>query len=198
MSTSSLPSSARLMSAPTSNPAVVIVGPKSEFSIGISTNAAPVAVVSCSSSSGISDTIAIPVTTPIRMPSSLERSDNPSATLARSEVMEPIPFYDLGELPVMLGRRKIASGQQIQLVRSEHPHIVTLAHSALAPALDVPRSSRDFSRLQRLSGVEVRELRDPNRHDGRRYNGIAKIPQVSKGFLEDGSVIEARHNDRWQ
>src|SRR6266550_1931169 len=84
--------STRRMSAPTRRPAVVMVGPNNELSATISSNSAPVASCSASSSGGISAAIAFPVTTAMRLPSILGKSSSPSATRDRSDATEPIPF----------------------------------------------------------------------------------------------------------
>ncbi len=120
------------MSAPTSRPAVVVVGPKSEFSIAISSKRAPVAAASCASSGGmIAAPIAVPVTTPMRRPSRRGSAPSPSAMRSRSARHRPDTVLDLRE-----SRRRTTAagsatpGEQVQLVGTVHPALAALRPSA--------------------------------------------------------------------
>src|SRR4029079_43442 len=72
------PASARRMSAATRRPAVVVVGPKSELVVTMSSKSAPVCSCSAWSSSGMMSDIDTPVTTPMRRPSRRGSSPRPS------------------------------------------------------------------------------------------------------------------------
>src|SRR3954469_17251270 len=91
--------SADMMSRPTSSPAVVIVGPHSEFSATISSKRAPLTSESRSRSGLMSGAIANPVTTPIVWPSRRLTRSSPAATRMRSEVTAPTPFSICAKSP---------------------------------------------------------------------------------------------------
>jgi hypothetical protein len=135
------------MSAPTSSPAVVVVGPNSEFSATMSSKCAPVRSASCASSGGMSGAIEAPVTTPIRCPSVAGSRSSPSRTRSRSIASEPDAVLDLREVAVVLASGQLAAGEQVQLVGAEHPGGVALAPAALAPRLDESRMRVALSRL---------------------------------------------------
>src|SRR5450830_679687 len=160
--------SAVMMSFPTRRPAVVIVGPNSEFSATMSLKSAPLTSRSRSSSGSIRGAIATGDALQASGDPHAERGDRPYAIL------------DLGEFSVMIGPRQLALCEHVELVGSEYPGLTSFPLGTRAPLLDLSENCPRIVAIHLLPGVEMRELREPDRDHSGRQDCFIHIPKVGK------------------
>ena len=162
----------------------------------MSSNVAPVRAASASSSSGMSGAIETPVTTPMRLPSRRGSSASPSRTRCAQRRDRADAVLDLREVAVVLGAGQRALGEQIQLVRAEHPAIAALGERALLPPLDGVEDARRRSR--RPSACPLYRCENcvtPDRHERDADSTASPRSQRSvSDCLEHVAVVEARHD----
>src|SRR6266540_4106929 len=93
---------------------------------------------------------------------------------------------------ILAGKRRL--GEQIKLVRAEHPRFTTLGARPVAPALDVRKEMAGSVDAEPLSGIQMGELGNSDRNDRRRDYRITQIPKIAERFLEHGAVVHPRHD----
>ena len=171
--------------------------PNSVLTTGISSNDAPVTRPSGSSTIGISCPIAVPVTTPIRRPSSRgARSHRPrDAPLQPAHAADAV--LDLVEPVVDLRRRQLDAGAEIQLVGAERPVDAALA-LARRPARASTRRDGGAAFLRRGLAHEVMlaVLGEADRHHRAAQDGGAELVQLAQRLLEHRPVVHARATSR--
>ncbi len=185
------------MSAPTSSPAVVVVGPNSEFSVGdADSNRAPVA----------SDELREQRRHEGRHRGSRSRrrsaapraaagSPSPSRDALAQVRHRAHAVLDLREVTVVR-RPRAACGRRGDTARpSRTPTVPALGDGRARPIARPRRGvATGVPGIHRLARVEVRELGEPHRDDGDRPARLPERPQVVERLLQHLAVVESRHH----
>ena len=185
------------MSAPTSRPAVVVVGPKSEFSVDDQLEVARRSRrVSRSSSSGMMpahrhaghDADAPAVEARQRVESLRARAS--AARPRRRRRSRSAGSRRSSRRRAARARRADRARRSRRPTSRRAPSRARAAHRSTCAQQRLAPSSRSID----LPGVEVRELRQADGNDRDRQHGVAERPEVGERLLEHVAVVQPGHD----